>query len=194
MSFGYLVQRAIGRPQDDSITRSQFYSTKGHLFFSHSFIMDIKVLSLSLLYNGFKSVLLPPKIYITDVSLCFCLPKGMVLPEQQTQGVTGLWNSTFTCNIPKMNSISIYYFSENEENKYYILTICFTDYAKAFDYGLQQTADNSLRDENNRPPYFPSQKAVCRSRSSILNQTWKNRLVQNWKRSMSRLYTVTLLI
>ena len=61
MSFGYLVQRAMGRPQDDSIPGSQFYSTKGHLFFSHSFIMDIKVLFLSLLYNGFKSVLLPSK-------------------------------------------------------------------------------------------------------------------------------------
>ena len=43
--------------------------------------------SLSLLYNRYKgfvshyfimdmSVLLPPKIYIMDVSLCFCLPKG----------------------------------------------------------------------------------------------------------------------
>ena len=119
MSFGYLVQRAIGRPQDDSIPGSQFYSTKGHLFFSHSFIMDIKVLSLSLLYNGFKSVLLPSK------RVWFC--------QNNRHGVTGLWNSTFTCNIPKMNSIPIYYFSENEENKYYILTICFTDYAKAFD-------------------------------------------------------------
>ena len=93
MSFGYLVQRAMGRPQDDSIPGSQFYSTKGHLFFSHSIIMDIKVLFLSLLYNGFKSVLLPPKIYITDVSLCFCLPKGY--GSARTIDTGGYWALEF---------------------------------------------------------------------------------------------------
>ena len=34
MSFDYLIQIAKGRPQDDSIPGSQFYSTKGHLFLS----------------------------------------------------------------------------------------------------------------------------------------------------------------
>ena len=33
-----------------------------------------------------------------------------------------------------------------------------------------------------------------RSRSNSQNQTWNNRLVPNWERTMSRLYIVTLLI
>ena len=37
-------------------------------------------------------------------------------------------------------------------------------------------------------------KPVCRSKSNSQNQTWKNRLVQNWERSSSRLYIVTLLV
>ena len=37
-------------------------------------------------------------------------------------------------------------------------------------------------------------KSVCRSGSNLWNWTWKNRLVPNRKRSMSRLYIVTLLI
>ena len=31
--------------------------------------------------------------------------------------------------------------------------------------GSQQTAENSLRDGNTRPPYLPPEKSVCRSRS-----------------------------
>ena len=45
--------------------------------------------------------------------------------------------------------------------------------------------ENSSRDGNTRPPDLPPEKSVCRSRS---NQTWNNGLVQNWERSMSRLY------
>ena len=37
-------------------------------------------------------------------------------------------------------------------------------------------------------------KLVCRSRSNSQNQTQNNRLVQNWERSTSSLYIVTLLI
>ena len=43
---------------------------------------------------------------------------------------------------------------------------CFNDYAKAFDYGSQQTVENSERDRNIRPPYLPPEKFVCRSRSN----------------------------
>ena len=35
------------------------------------------------------------------------------------------------------------------------------------------------------------EKPVCRSGSKRQNQTWNNRLVPNWERSMSTLYIVT---
>ena len=37
-------------------------------------------------------------------------------------------------------------------------------------------------------------KPICWSRSNRYNWTWNNGLVQNWERSTSRLYIVTLLI
>ena len=43
--------------------------------------------------------------------------------------------------------------------------LCFTDYAKAFDYVDHNKLENSLRDGNTRPPYLPPEKSVCRSRS-----------------------------
>ena len=57
----------------------------------------------------------------------------------------------------------------------------------------QQTVENSERDGNTRPFDLPPEKSVCRSRSNSQNQTWNNRLVPNWERSISRLYIVTLL-
>ena len=60
--------------------------------------------------------------------------------------------------------------------------------------GSQQTVGNSSGDENIRPPYLPPEKSVCRSGSNSQNRTWNNKLVQNWERSTSRLYIVTLLI
>ena len=60
--------------------------------------------------------------------------------------------------------------------------------------GSQQTVENSSGDENIRPPYLPPEKSVCRSGSNSQNRTWNNKLVQNWERSTSRLYIVTLLI
>ena len=33
-------------------------------------------------------------------------------------------------------------------------------------HGSQQTVEYSSRDENTRPPYYPSEKSVCRSRSN----------------------------
>ena len=45
-----------------------------------------------------------------------------------------------------------------------------------------------------QPPDLPLEKPVCRSGSNSLNWTWNNRLVPNRRRSMSRLYIVTLLI
>ena len=39
-----------------------------------------------------------------------------------------------------------------------------------------------------------SWETSCRSRSNSYSQTWNNQLVQNWERSTTRLYIVTLLI
>ena len=50
---------------------------------------------------------------------------------------------------------------ELQKNVYF----CFTDYTKAFDYVHHNKLENSKRDGNNRPPYLPPEKSVCRSRS-----------------------------
>ena len=60
--------------------------------------------------------------------------------------------------------------------------------------GSQQTVENSSKDGNTRPPDLPLEKPIYRSGSKSYNWTWNNRLVPNGKRSMSRLYIVTLLI
>ena len=80
---------------------------------------------------------------------------------------------------------------EFQKNIYF----CFIDYIKAFD----SVDHNKLwkvfrRDGNTRLPYLPPEKTVCRSRNNSWNWTWNNGLVQNWERSTSRLYIVTLLI
>ena len=79
---------------------------------------------------------------------------------------------------------------EYQKNIYF----CFIDYAKAFDCVDHNKLCKILRDGNTRPPDLPLEKSVCRSGSNSYNWTWNNRLVPNRKRSMSRLYIVTLLI
>ena len=49
---------------------------------------------------------------------------------------------------------------EFQKNIYYI------DHAKSLCCGSQQTMENSSRDGNTRPPYLPTNKPVCRSRSN----------------------------
>ena len=46
------------------------------------------------------------------------------------------------------------------------IDFCFINYAIAFDYGSQQTVENSERDGNTRPPDLPYEKSVCRSGSN----------------------------
>ena len=75
-----------------------------------------------------------------------------------------------------------------------LIHFCFIDYAKGFDCVNHNKLENSSRDGNTRPPYLPPEKPICRSRSNSENQTWNNGLLPNWKRSMSRLYIVTLLV
>ena len=57
-----------------------------------------------------------------------------------------------------------------------------------------KTVENSSRDGNTRPPDLPLKKSVIRSGSNSQNWKWNNRVVPNRKRSLSRLYIVTLLI
>ena len=47
---------------------------------------------------------------------------------------------------------------ELQKNVYF----CFIDYAKAFDWGSQQTVENSSRNGNIRPPDLPLEKSACR--------------------------------
>ena len=72
-------------------------------------------------------------------------------------------------------------------------------------YGSQQTMENSWRDGNNRTPYLPPEKPVnvkknldCLDNLDNLHclnnlDCCNDGLVQNWERSTSRLYIVTLI-
>ena len=72
---------------------------------------------------------------------------------------------------------------------------CFTDHTKAFDYmDHKKLWKIHTRDGNTRPPYQPLEKFASRQRSNCQKWMWNNRLIQNWERSRSRLYTVILLI
>ena len=69
----------------------------------------------------------------------------------------------------------------------------FIDYAKHFVCHNKQW--KILKEMGiTRPPDLPLEKPVCRSGSNSWNWTQNNRLVPNRKRSMSRLYIVTMLI
>ena len=72
------------------------------------------------------------------------------------------------------------------------ICFCFNDYTKAFDCVDHNKLWKILKEM--RIPYLPPEKPVCRSGSNSENWTWNNRLVPNRKRSLSRLYIVTLLI
>ena len=75
------------------------------------------------------------------------------------------------------------------------ICFCFINYAKAFDYVDHNKLWKILKEMGiTRPPDLPLKKPICRSGSNSYNWTWNNRLVPNRKRSMSRLYIVTLLI
>ena len=79
---------------------------------------------------------------------------------------------------------------EFQKNIYF----CFIDYAKAFDCVDHNKLENSERDGNTIPSDLSLEKPVYRSGSSSQNWMWNNRIVPNRKRSISRLYIVTLLI
>ena len=55
--------------------------------------------------------------------------------------------------------------SKKQESSRKNIYFCFIDYAKVFDYGSQQTVENSSRDGNTRPD-LPLEKPVYRSGSN----------------------------
>ena len=93
---------------------------------------------------------------------------------------------------------------EFQKNIYF----CFIDYAKTFvwitincgkfwkiwEYQTTWPACWETYMQNLFSDKLISSKILCRSGSNSQNWTWNNRLVPNRKRSMSRLYIVTLLI
>ena len=78
---------------------------------------------------------------------------------------------------------------EFQKNIYF----CCIDYAKAFDCVDHNKLWKILK-EMGISNHLPLEKPVCRSGSNSQNWTWNNRLVPNRKRSMSRLYIITLLV
>ena len=92
------------------------------------------------------------------------------------------------------HKIAIWWIIEKAREFQKNICFYFIDHIKAFDYVDHNKLENSLRDGNTRPPYLPPAKPVCRLKCNSWNWTWNNGLVQNWERSMWRLYTVTLFI
>ena len=80
---------------------------------------------------------------------------------------------------------------EYQKNIYF----CFIDYAKPFDCVDHNKLWKILKEMRILVHLnLPSEKSVSRARSNSLNRTGKNKLVPNWERRTSKLYTVTLLI
>ena len=133
----------------------------------------------------------------------------MYKPTILSQGIILRWNS-YSCSSdymekkgyshaikaeePETKLPTSFGSQKKQENSRKNIYFCTIDYAKAFDCVDHNKLENSLRDCNNRPPYLPPEKTVCCWRSNTHNWTWNNGLVQNWERSMSREYLVTLLI
>ena len=80
--------------------------------------------------------------------------------------------------------------SKGIPEKHLLLLEC----VKAFDCVIAANCELSLKRWEYQTPYLSPEKPVCELRSSIANWSWNNWLVQNWERSMTRLYIVTLLI
>ena len=70
---------------------------------------------------------------------------------------------------------------------------CFTDYTKVFVW-ITTNCGKHLKRWEYQATLPVSWEHVRRSRSNSYKQTWNNWLVQNWERSTTKLYIVTLLI
>ena len=69
----------------------------------------------------------------------------------------------------------------------------FIDYAKAFDC-VDHNKLLKILQELEYQTTWPASWEICMQIKKQQNQTWNNGLVQNWERSTSRLYIVSLLI
>ena len=105
----------------------------------------------------------------------------------------GFRTSKYTSRGTKSQIANIHWIRQKAREFQKNIYFCFIDYTKAFDSVDHNKLWKVLRrDGNTRPPHLPPEKTVCRSRSNSWNWTWNNGLVQNWERSMSRLYIITL--
>ena len=89
---------------------------------------------------------------------------------------------------------NICWITENAREFQKNIYFCLINYAKPFDCVGHNKLWKILRDGNTRPPNLPPENSVCMSRSNSQNWTWNNRMVQNWERSISKLYIVTMFI
>ena len=71
---------------------------------------------------------------------------------------------------------------------------CFIDYTKSLAVWITINCGKFLRDGNTRLLFLFPENPGSKSRSNSENHTSNNGLVQNWKRSMTRLYIVILFI
>ena len=62
--------------------------------------------------------------------------------------------------------VNIHWIREKAREFQKNIDFCFIDYKKASDCVDQQTAKNSERDGDTRPPYLPPEKPICGSRSN----------------------------
>ena len=61
---------------------------------------------------------------------------------------------------------NIHWFTEKAREFQKNIYFCFIDCAKGFDSVDYHKLENSLRDENTKPPDLPLEKSVCRSGSN----------------------------
>ena len=91
---------------------------------------------------------------------------------------------------------NIYWIIEKAREFQKNINFCFIDYAKTF-HCVDHNKMWKILKEMGIPDHLTCLlRNLCagQERSNSENQTWNNRLVQNWERSMIRLYIVTGLI
>ena len=76
---------------------------------------------------------------------------------------------------------------EFQQNIYF----CFIDYAKAFDCVDHNNCGKFLWEYQTT---IPTSLETCKQLKQQQNWSWNNGLVQNWEKSTSRLYILTLII
>ena len=95
---------------------------------------------------------------------------------------------------PEIKLPTIYWFIEKAREFQKNIYFCFIDYAKTFDCVDHNKLENSERDGNTTPPWPSSWEICIQSKKQQLERDMEQRTGCNRERSMSRLYTVSLLI